>query len=164
MDALVRKTITSPVGPILMVATAQGLAAVLLQGQRQNASFAAVPERPLDVLEQAARELGEYFEGSRTAFDTPLAPEGTPFQRAVWAELRTIPFGERASYGAVAAKLGKPRAVRAVGGANAKNPIAIMVPCHRVVGADDTLTGYAGGLETKAWLLAHERAARAARP
>ena len=158
MDALVRKTIASPVGPILLVASPQGLSAVLFQGQRQNASFDAVPERPLDVLEQAARELGEYFEGKRTAFDTPLAPEGTAFQKAVWAELRAIPFGERASYGVVAAKLGKPRAVRAVGGANAKNPIAIMVPCHRVVGADDTLTGYAGGLETKAWLLAHERA------
>lgn len=162
MEGLARRTISSPVGPVTLVASSEGLVAVLLegqmQGQRQNATFEALPTRDTPCLSLAAAELTEYFAGRRTTFTSPLAPQGTPFQRVVWAELRRIPFGERASYGAVAAKIGNPRAVRAVGGANARNPIAILVPCHRVIGSNDGLTGYAGGLETKAWLLAHERA------
>jgi methylated-DNA-[protein]-cysteine S-methyltransferase len=107
----------------------------------------------------ASAQLGEYFAGERTEFDLPLAPHGTPFQLAVWAELTRIPYGETASYGEVAAALGKsPVASRAVGLANGRNPISIIVPCHRVIGADGSLTGYGWGLERKEWLLRHEGA------
>jgi methylated-DNA-[protein]-cysteine S-methyltransferase len=105
----------------------------------------------------AARQLGEYFGGERTEFDLPLAPQGTEFQLAVWAELTRIPYGKTASYGAVARALGKSLvASRAVGLANGKNPISIIVPCHRVIGADGSMTGYGGGVERKEWLLRHE--------
>ncbi len=107
----------------------------------------------------AADQLAEYFAGSRTEFDLPLAPRGTPFQLAVWAELTRIPYGVTASYGEVAAALGKSLlASRAVGLANGRNPISIIVPCHRVIGADGSLTGYGGGLDRKEWLLRHEGA------
>jgi methylated-DNA-[protein]-cysteine S-methyltransferase len=108
------------------------------------------------VLSAAAVQLGEYFAGRRKEFEVPLAPQGTPFQRAVWSELLRIPFGETVSYGEIAARIARPRAVRAVGAANGRNPIALIVPCHRVIGSDGTLTGYGGGLPTKRWLLAHE--------
>jgi len=106
----------------------------------------------------AAAQLAEYFRGERRAFDLPLAPRGTVFQHEVWAELRRIPFGGTTSYGALAARLGRPSASRAVGRANATNPLPIIVPCHRVVGADGTLTGYAGGLQAKTLLLSLEAA------
>lgn len=109
------------------------------------------------LLRQAAAELTEYFAGRRRAFTLPLAPEGTPFQRAVWDALRTIPYGESRSYKQIAAQIGRPTACRAVGMANNRNPIAIVVPCHRVVGSGGTLVGYAGGLEAKAYLLGLER-------
>jgi methylated-DNA-[protein]-cysteine S-methyltransferase len=109
------------------------------------------------VLAEAARQLRAFFAGELTTFDLPLAPAGTPFQRAVWDALRAIPFGETRSYRDVAVGLGAPSAVRAVGAANGKNPLAIVVPCHRVVGSSGALTGYAGGLARKRWLLAHER-------
>lgn len=105
------------------------------------------------LLSEAARQLEEYFAGARREFDLPLAPKGTPFQQSVWALLRQIPYGETRSYGQLAAALGNPKASRAVGGANHNNPIAIVVPCHRVIGADGSLTGYAGGLDIKAYLL-----------
>ena len=107
-------------------------------------------------LDAAEMQLGEYFAGKRTEFDLVLEPAGTAFQLAAWAVLRTIPFGATMTYGEQARTMGKPRAVRAVGGANGRNPLAIVVPCHRVVGADGRLTGYASGVERKAWLLAHE--------
>jgi methylated-DNA-[protein]-cysteine S-methyltransferase len=108
------------------------------------------------ILEAAATQLTEYFAGNRTSFDLPLAPEGTEFQRRVWSELRTIPFGETVSYLDIARSLGDTNAIRAVGAANGKNPIAIVVPCHRVIGSDGKLTGYAGGLWRKEWLLRYE--------
>ena len=107
----------------------------------------------------AAEQLAEYFAGSRTEFDLPLAPSGSPFQLAVWAELARIPYGVTVSYGAVATAIGKSLlASRAVGLANGRNPISIIVPCHRVIGADGSLTGYGGGLDRKEWLLRHEGA------
>ncbi len=116
-----------------------------------------VEEADHPVLAQTARELGEYFEGARTAFDVPLDLQGTPFQRAVWALLREIPYGATTTYGALAEKLGGPTKTRAVGGANGRNPVGIIVPCHRVVGASGALTGFAGGLDAKAYLLQFER-------
>lgn len=117
-----------------------------------------VPSDP-DRCAETVRQLREYFDGSRTRFDLPLAPEGTPFQKAVWEELARIPFGQRVSYGELARRIGRPRAIRAVGAANGANPIAIVIPCHRVIGSDGSLTGYGGGLPIKRWLLDHERGA-----
>lgn len=113
---------------------------------------------------EAAHQLEEYFAGSRRDFDLPLAPEGTDFERRVWAELVQIPYGATESYGAIAQRLGDAGLSRAVGAANARNPIAILVPCHRVVAADGGLTGYAGGLWRKKWLLANESGQRALWP
>ena len=110
------------------------------------------------VLAQARQQLTEYFAGSRTTFDLPLDPSGTDFQRRVWDALRAIPYGATTSYGVLARRLGDPRATRAVGAANGQNPIPIVVPCHRVVGAKGELTGFGGGLDRKRWLLEHEGA------
>ena len=109
-------------------------------------------------LPEVLRQLDAYFAGRLTRFELPLDARGTAFQRAVWAELERIPFGATRTYAAIAAALGRPRAVRAVGAANGRNPLPIVVPCHRVIGTGGALTGYAGGLETKRWLLAHEAA------
>ena len=109
---------------------------------------------PVDgSLDEAAGQLGEYFAGERRTFDLPLAPEGTDFQRRVWAQLRAIPYGSTSTYGEVARAIGATNGFRAVGLANGRNPIAIIVPCHRVIGADGSLTGYAGGMERKRFLL-----------
>ncbi len=113
--------------------------------------------RSPDAVREAARALADYFAGDLDAIaDLPTAANGTAFQLSVWAALRQIPVGETVSYGALAARIGRPKAVRAVGLANGANPIAIVVPCHRVIGADASLTGYGGGLHRKRWLLAHE--------
>ena len=112
------------------------------------------------ILLEAERQLREYFAGSRTRFELPLDPSGTDFQRQVWRELLKIPFGETRSYVEIARRIGSPRAARAVGAANGRNPISIVAPCHRVVGANGALTGFAGGLDAKARLLALERAGR----
>jgi len=125
-----------------------------------------LPDRPAptaqigrsDVLVRAAAQLAEYFAGERRVFDLPLAPAGTEFQRAVWHALARIPFGVTCSYGDLARVIGRPSASRAVGAANGANPIAIILPCHRVIGASGALTGYGGGLPMKRWLLDHERA------
>jgi len=106
---------------------------------------------------EAARQLAEYFAGTRRDFDLPLKPEGTPFQRAVWEALRTIPYGQTRSYADIAAQVGNPKGCRAVGMANHRNPIAILIPCHRVVGKNGALTGYAGGLDVKEKLLSLEK-------
>ena len=113
------------------------------------------------LLDEAERQIAQYFAGQLKAFDLPLAVEGTPFRRAVWGALTRIPYGETSTYGGIAREIGSPRAARAVGGACHHNPIAIIIPCHRVVGADDTLTGFGGGLDTKAKLLALESANKA---
>ena len=112
------------------------------------------PDHP--VLNETERQLAEYFSSTRTAFDLPLAPRGSEFQKTVWQALRKIPFGETRSYLALAKELGSANAVRAVGAANGKNPLSIVVPCHRVIGTDGALTGFAGGLEVKAKLLDFE--------
>jgi methylated-DNA-[protein]-cysteine S-methyltransferase len=114
------------------------------------------PDDPL--LQQLRRELDAYFAGALRRFTVPLAPRGTEFQRAVWAALLTIDFGETCSYADIARAIGRPTATRAVGAANGQNPIAVVIPCHRVIGSDRSLTGYGGGLDRKRWLLAHETA------
>lgn len=113
-------------------------------------------QRPTPLLRRAERELQEYFAGQRRQFDLPLAPQGTPFQQSVWQALRQIPYGQTASYKQIAQAIGHPTACRAVGGANNKNPLPIFIPCHRVIGAGGSLTGYAGGLDLKQGLLALE--------
>lgn len=145
--------IDSPVGPIILRSDGERLTAAIFS----DAGAAGAPDQVLgpvpDVLRAAATQLSEFFAGTRTSFDLPLAPTGTPFQRRVWAELRRIPWGERISYGELARRIEAPDAVRAVGAANGQNPIAIIIPCHRVVGADGSLTGYAGGIRRKRRLL-----------
>ena len=136
----------SPIGRLKLCADGDGLCAL---------RFAAAGEEmdAAPVLLQAERELKEYFAGRRTAFSVPLSMHGTPFQMEVWAALRAIPYGETRSYGELARRIGRPGACRAVGMANHVNPLPILVPCHRVVGADGHLTGYAGGLDVKKYLL-----------
>ncbi|MGI9646225.1 MAG: methylated-DNA--[protein]-cysteine S-methyltransferase [Ilumatobacteraceae bacterium] len=154
----------SPVGPLTVVASDAGLRAVLWPadgagGDRPRVPLpGAVEDDDHAVLVEARRQLTEYFAGERTEFDLPLDPVGTAFQQSAWTALRTITYGETISYGEQARRMGDARKARAVGAANGKNPLSIVVPCHRVVGSDGSLTGFAGGVETKAWLLAHERA------
>lgn len=149
-------TIDSPLGSLRLVADPAGAALIGLYLPRQAAPAAAAPAAPPPVLARAAAQLAEYLAGARRDFDVPLAPRGTPFQLRVWRELAAIPYGETRTYGALARALGHPTASRAVGAANGKNPISILVPCHRVIAGSGALTGYAGGLDAKRWLLAHE--------
>ncbi|NND76187.1 MAG: methylated-DNA--[protein]-cysteine S-methyltransferase [Ilumatobacter sp.] len=148
----------SPVGPLTILATDHGVRAVLWpDDDPARVTVPEAPDRPdHPVLSAAVVQLGEYFAGSRREFDVPLDPVGTDFQRAAWTALRTIPFGETVSYGEQAERMGDRRKARAVGAANGRNPISIIVPCHRVVGSNGSLTGFAGGVDTKAWLLRHE--------
>lgn len=147
--------VETPVGPLTLVAGDDGLRAIQWSGETCEADE-AMPDDHL-VLAAAAQQLEAYFDGRLTQFDLPLDPRGTPFQRAAWDVLRGIGYGETISYGEQARRLGKPSAVRAVGAANGRNPLPIVVPCHRVVGATGRLTGFAAGVDTKAWLLDHER-------
>ena len=148
----------SPVGTLLLTANDKALTGIHFSGGRRaqvvGADWKERPGHP--VLRKAVRQLGEYFAGKRKTFDLPLAPEGTPFQRDVWKALRAIPYGKTQSYGDIARRIGRPKAVRAVGAANGANPISIVVPCHRVIGADGSLTGYGGGLPRKKKLLTLE--------
>jgi len=153
---LVERSVPSPIGRLRLVASGAALVAIDLPSAKGARPLEARGARGHAILDRAAAQLAEYFRGARRVFDLPLGPAGTPFQRAVWDEVALIPWGERRSYAEVALEIGRPRAVRAVGGANARNPLPIVVPCHRVVGSDGTLTGYAGGLAAKEWLLAHE--------
>lgn len=139
-----------------LIASDEGLIAALFEKTKYPARVSGVAAERHPILEQAATELDEYFNGSRRTFATPLAPEGTEFQCKVWKALGRIPYGESRSYSQLARQIGSPAAVRAVGAANGRNQIAIIVPCHRVIGSNGKLTGYAGGMETKAWLLEHE--------
>jgi methylated-DNA-[protein]-cysteine S-methyltransferase len=150
-------TFDSPVGTLLLVGDDDGLEGLYLPDHKRGRTPTDEWRRDDAALAEAKRQLGEYFAGTRTTFDVPLRPAGTPFQREVWEALRRIPYGETRSYGQLAGELGRPGAARAVGAANGRNPISILVPCHRVVGAAGTLTGYAGGVEAKRALLAHER-------
>jgi methylated-DNA-[protein]-cysteine S-methyltransferase len=148
--------IESPLGLLSVARDDVGVTALLLP--RGSIAVTADWTRDDEGFADVRTQLDEYFAGHRTDFDLPLHPSGTPFQQRVWAALRTIPYGETASYGEVAAAIGNPSAFRAVGAANGQNPISIVVPCHRVIGSHGALTGYGGGLDAKRWLLSHEAA------
>ena len=162
---LYRTIIDTPVGPLTLIASDRGLRAVLWMNDRDTKVEIAHAGGPADggehdpngFLDIAVAQLEEYFAGTRTDFDIPLDTVGTGFQRTAWDALCTIPYGETVSYGEQARRMGDVRKARAVGAANGRNPVSIIVPCHRVVGADGSLTGFGGGLEAKAWLLDHER-------
>ncbi len=154
-------TVESPIGELLLVGDEHGLSGLFMQSQRYGPEHDPAWQRDPAPFAGAANQLEEYFAGERTEFDLPLDARGTPFQQRVWALLRAIPFGETTTYGALARELGNPRTVRAVGLANGRNPLSIVVPCHRVIGADGTLVGFGGGLERKRALLAHEAEVRA---
>ena len=139
------RTSETPIGALTLTASADAVTAVRFGAQGARDASA--------LLDAAEAQLHEYFARTRRTFDLPLDPRGTAFELRVWAALRTIPYGETRSYGAIAAAIGSPRAARAVGMANHRNPLPILIPCHRVIGADGSLTGYAGGLETKRRLL-----------
>ena len=164
MNALRYLRHDSPIGPLLLAASEQGLRAIYMSRQRH------VPDRPEQnwkpvtredaaqraILERAREQLDEYFAGARSQFDLPLDLVGTAFQRSVWKGLCGIAFGATISYGELARRIGNARAVRAVGLANGRNPVSIVVPCHRVIGADGSMTGYGGGIDRKRYLLALE--------
>jgi methylated-DNA-[protein]-cysteine S-methyltransferase len=177
-QSLRHRTLTTPIGPLELVAGPGGLRAVLWPGEDGSRvaravgpgvlpDFSGSPEgsdaesagfaQAEAHLDRAEAQLAEYFAGTRRTFDLALDPAGTDFQLRAWTALRTIPYGQTISYGEQAAELGEPGAARAVGAANGRNPLSIVVPCHRVVAASGALTGFAGGLDTKAWLLDHER-------
>jgi methylated-DNA-[protein]-cysteine S-methyltransferase len=145
----------SPIGALTLVATERALVRVDFEGRPGPAEAQA---GPTPLLVEVRAQLEAYLAGKLREFDLPLAAEGTAFQRGVWGALRGIPWGETRSYREIARELGRPAAVRAVGAANGQNPIPIIIPCHRVIGADGSLTGYGGGLARKRWLLSLERA------
>ena len=149
----------SPLGPLLLARTEKGLAGAWFEAQKHHPAPIAAPLREDDpLLQRAAKQLAAYFAGDAASFDLPLDLLGTPFQRAVWKELLAIERGNTCSYGDIARKLGSPTAGRAVGAAVGRNPVSVIVPCHRVLGSDGALTGYAGGLERKTALLRIEAA------
>lgn len=150
----------SPVGKLKLVASDKGLAAILWENDREDRVKLGAMTEQADhpILVETKRQLEEYFAGRRTVFDLPLDFHGTDFQKSVWAALLRIPFGETRTYADIARELDRPNAFRAVGAANGRNPISIVAPCHRVIGTDGTLTGFAGGLEGKAFLLELEGA------
>lgn len=149
-------TIPSPLGDLLLTGNGQALTGVYLTPHRHGPTVGVEWVRDEAPFAEARRQLAEYFAGTRREFDLPLAPSGTAFQQQVWTALRTVPYARTASYGDIARAIGNPRGVRAVGLANGRNPLSIVVPCHRVIGSDGSLTGYGGGVERKQWLLAHE--------
>ena len=157
------KTMPSPVGLLQLIASAQGLAAVLWENEDGSRVRLGpfVEDRAHPVLLEAERQLARYFDGALRQFSLPLDFHGTEFQRSVWHALLDIPWGETRSYAQIARQLGRPAAARAVGAANGRNPISIVAPCHRVLGSDGKLTGFAGGLAAKAHLLALENIAAA---
>lgn len=176
---LYRKEIMTPCGPLTLLCDGRALTAIRFGREADGAATAKAAQAGAEmfekvmptqqtqearaaqeILEQAAREIGEYFEGKRRAFAVPTAAAGTPFQQAVWNALKEIPYGETRTYGEIARRIGHPRASRAVGQANNRNPLPIVVPCHRVIGASGALTGYAGGLAVKERLLELERTPR----
>lgn len=156
------ETMTSPVGELLLTANAVGLTGIYFEENRHRSrpdpasGHAVGDDAAAAILASARTQLAAYFAGELTVFSLPLAAQGTPFQKRVWAALRDIGLGETISYATLARRVGQPAAVRAVGGANARNPLPIVVPCHRVIGADGSLTGFGGGVERKRWLLRHE--------
>ncbi|MFD8636609.1 methylated-DNA--[protein]-cysteine S-methyltransferase [Streptomyces sp. NPDC059533] len=159
MTAKQHTVVDSPYGPLTLVATEGVLSKLYMTGQRHRPAEESFGERVAaseEPFPEVVRQLTAYFAGERTSFDLPLRLEGTEFQRSVWDQLVRIPYGETWSYGELAARLGKPGASRAVGLANGKNPVGIIVPCHRVIGASGGMTGYGGGLDRKVRLLDFE--------
>ncbi len=154
-------TVSSPIGDIALVGDGESLSGLYMPQHRHRPPLPESAVRDDDAFAAAREQLAAYFAGERTAFELPVAPTGTPFQREVWQALTEIPYGTTCSYGELAQRIGKPAAVRAVGLANGRNPVSIVVPCHRVVGADGSLTGYGGGIERKRFLLDLERGALA---
>ena len=154
------KFASSPVGLLKLVASDSALVAILWENDdpKRVRLGSLVEDVDHPILCLAEQQLGEYFAGARKSFDLPLDFAGTPFQKKVWSKLLNIPFGQTRTYGQIANAIGKPRAFRAVGAANGKNPISIVAPCHRVIGKDGSLTGFAGGLEAKECLLGIEAA------
>ncbi len=156
MNPTIATTIESPIGLIRLTARDGALTGVQMSAQRHT------PTLPDDLtyddtwFEDIASQLNEYFNGDLTTFNVPMNLSGTDFQCSVWRQLSSIPYGETISYGELARRIGNPNASRAVGLANGRNPISIIIPCHRVIGANGSLTGYSGGLERKSWLLEHE--------
>jgi methylated-DNA-[protein]-cysteine S-methyltransferase len=153
-------TMESPVGTLTLTAVDGRVTGLHMDGQRHAPASSPDWERDDAGLAEVVEQLEAYFCGSRSDFDVALDLHGTDFQRRVWAGLLEIPYGETISYGELARRVGSPGASRAVGLANGRNPVAIIVPCHRVIGANGTMTGYGGGLDRKVWLLDHERARR----
>jgi O-6-methylguanine DNA methyltransferase len=162
--SLYQSTIDSPIGPLRLLSTSEGLAAILFgKGVRRKQDSWIRRVFPGAKVEPAGRaqrvfdkQIREYFEGRRRVFELVVDLRGTDFQKKVWAEVARVPYGQTVSYGEIAHLMGKPKAVRAVGAANGANPIPFVIPCHRVIGSDGSLTGYGGGLKNKRWLLAHE--------
>ncbi|HTQ73705.1 MAG TPA: methylated-DNA--[protein]-cysteine S-methyltransferase [Burkholderiales bacterium] len=151
----------SPQGRMLLVANGGGLCGVYFDGQKYLPGIDPGWRRDSSaIVRQAKRELAEYFGGERKRFEAALAPEGTPFQRQVWTAISTVAFGETITYGELARRAGRPGSARAAGAATGRNPIGVIVPCHRIVGSDGSLTGYAGGIERKRALLALESGIR----
>ncbi len=146
----------SPVGDLLLLGDGESLTGLYLESAPPTSGIASPLRRDDATFQVVRQELERYFAGDLRNFSVPLAPRGTPFQLAVWATLLAIPYGETRSYGEIAAAIGRPTAARAVGLANGRNPISLIIPCHRVIGQDGSLTGYGWGLPRKRWLLAHE--------
>jgi methylated-DNA-[protein]-cysteine S-methyltransferase len=148
--------INSPVNEILLTSDGRSLTGLYLKGQKYFPTMTSDWDESAEPFEQVQQQIKEYFTHQRQTFDLPLNPQGTTFQKQVWQLLRQIPFNQTISYGALAQMLGQPNASRAVGAANGRNPISIIVPCHRVIASNGKLTGYAGGVDRKQWLLNHE--------
>ncbi|MEO6944825.1 MAG: methylated-DNA--[protein]-cysteine S-methyltransferase [Lacisediminihabitans sp.] len=151
------RRVDSPIGTIELIGTDTAIVSLTIE-RAGHLPHEAEPERSTPVLDEAARQLDEYFDGTRHHFELPLCPSGTAFQKAVWQQLSELDFGETTTYGEIGRGTGRPSAGRAVGGAIGANPIPIIVPCHRVLGANGRITGYSGGngIPTKSWLLDHE--------
>ncbi len=155
---LYSRTVTSPLGELTLVASNSGLRAVLWPDEDARVILPISPEAVTShpILDAAADQITEYFAGTRRVFELDLDLSGTEFQVTVWKSLALVPYGETSTYGAQADHIGRPKAVRAVGAANGRNPVSIVLPCHRIVGKDGSLTGFAGGLDAKQFLLDHE--------
>jgi methylated-DNA-[protein]-cysteine S-methyltransferase len=153
MNTTLYTTFESPIGELLLTGDGQALTRLSMQGGRRPVSIDPRWDRRDEAFADVRQQLHEYFDGHRHEFDVPLRMNGNQFERRVWEALREIPYGETVSYGRIATELGQPGAARAVGLANGRNPVAVIVPCHRVIGADGSLTGYGGGLERKQFLL-----------
>lgn len=158
-DSILSTRVTSPIGTLALASNGHALMQLLV-AESETPEPADVPADADPVLSEAREQLGAYFDARLTTFDLPLDPHGTEFQRRVWDALREIPFGETISYAELARRIGNPKAMRAVGAANGRNPLMIVIPCHRVIGVDGSLTGFGAGIERKRWLLDHEAGAR----